>query len=135
LKERLKGMYWKGIPVEKLIDEIEVDQFATPAEVLHYLAEAARKLAGTGQISGTGRVGISWAAQVLMKLKGTDFPAKKEELKEKLKGLYWKGIPIEVLLDHIEKEEFETPAQLLHYLAEAARKLEDMGYVAESPSQ
>jgi predicted transcriptional regulator len=132
LKERLKGLYWKGVPVEKLIDEIEVNEFKTPAEVLHYLAEAAKKLAGSGQISGSGRVGISWAAQVLMKLKGTDFPVKKEDLKEKLKGVYWRGIPIEVLLEHIEKEEFETPAELLHYLAEAARKLEEMGYVPES---
>jgi predicted transcriptional regulator len=135
LKEKLKGLYWKGIPIEKLLEEIEVNEFQTPAEVLHYLAEAARKLEASGQVSGTGRVGISWAAEVLRRLKGTDFPVTKDVLKEKLKGVYWKGIPVEVLLDHIEKDEFETPAELLHYLAEAARKLEDMGFVAESAQQ
>ncbi|UXD21086.1 transcriptional regulator [Ignicoccus pacificus DSM 13166] len=132
LKEKLQGLYWKGIPIEKLLDEIEVNEFHTPAEVLHYLAEAARKLEQKGEVTGKGRVGISWAAEVLRRLKGTDFPVKKEELKEKLKGLYWRGIPIEVLLDRIEKDEFETPAELLHYLAEAARKLEEKGFVAEA---
>ena len=76
--------------------------------------------------------GISWAAEVLRRLKGVDFPVTKDQLKEKLQGLYWKGIPVEVLLDNIEKDQFETPAELLHYLAKAARELEEKGFVAES---
>jgi predicted transcriptional regulator len=132
LKEKLQGLYWKGIPIEKLLEQVEAKEFHTPAEVLHYLAEAARELEQRGEASGAGRVGISWAAEVLKKLKGTDFPVGKKELKEKLKGVYWRGIPIEVLLDHMEKEELETPAELLHCLAEAAKKLEEKGFVAEA---
>ncbi|ALU12081.1 transcriptional regulator [Ignicoccus islandicus DSM 13165] len=130
LKERLQGLYWRGIPIEKLLEEIEVEQFETPAEVLHYLAEAARKLEYSGQVAPGGRVGISWAAEVLRRLKGVDFPVTKEQLKERLQGLYWRGIPIEKLLEEIEVEQFETPAEVLHYLAEAARKLEEKGFSA-----
>lgn len=74
--------------------------------------------------------GISWAAEVLRRLKGVDFPVTKEQLKERLQGLYWRGIPIEKLLEEIEVEQFETPAEVLHYLAEAARKLEEKGFSA-----
>ncbi len=130
LKERLKGMYWRGIPIEELLDKIDKDTFETPAEVLHYLAEAARKIEEEKGLK-THR-GISWAALVLKRLKGTDFPASKEVIKEKLKGLTWRGIPIEVILDHIDKDVFETPAELLHYIAQTARKLEEMGYIEES---
>ena len=129
LKERLKGMYWRGIPIEELLDKIEKDTFETPAEVLHYLAEAARKVEEEKGLKS--HRGISWAALVLKRLKGTDFPASKEVIKEKLKGLTWRGIPIEVILDHIDKDVFETPAELLHYIAQTARKLEEMGYVEE----
>ncbi len=132
LKQKLEGLYYRGIPIAKLLDEIEVEEFHSPAEVLHYLAEAIRKLEHRGEVAEGGRVGVSWAAEVLRRLKGTDFPVKKDVLKEKLKGLYWRGIPIEKLLDVIEKDEFETPAELLHYLAEAARKLEEQGQVVPS---
>ncbi len=129
LKERLKGMYWRGIPIEELLDKVEKDTFATPAEVLHYLAEAARKVEEEKGLKT--HKGISWAALVLMRLKGTDFPVSKDVVKEKLKGLTWRGIPIEVILDHIDKDVFETPAELLHYIAQTARKIEEMGYIEE----
>ena len=129
VKEKLKGVYWRGIPIEELLDKIDKDTFETPAELLHYLAEAARKVEEEkGLVTHRG---ISWAAEVLKKLKGTDFPVTKEQVKEKLKGVTWRGIPIEVILDHIEKDTFETPAELLHEIAQTAKKLEEMGFARE----
>jgi len=58
-------------------------------------------------------LGVEWAIKVLIRLRGVDFPVKKEDLKEKLKGIIIKGKPVEEIL---EKMEFplKTPAEVLH---------------------
>ncbi len=133
LKEKLAGLTIKGVPVEKVIDEIEVDTFETPRDVLHYIAEAVHKLEERGEIPvEEGRRasrGIRFAAEVLKRVAGASFPLTKEELKEKLAGLYWKGIPIEKVIDAMEVDSVETPAELLHQLSVAAKKLEESGEV------
>ncbi|NPA32603.1 MAG: DUF2795 domain-containing protein [Aquificae bacterium] len=130
LKERLAGMHIKGVPVEKVIEEIEVDTFNSPSEVLHYLAEAVKKLEERGEIVEQTHKGIRWAAEVLKRLHGVHFPVDKATLKEKLAGLYWRGIPIEKVIDAMDVDKVNSPAELLHHLAEAARKLEESGQVA-----
>ncbi len=130
IKERLKDFYYYGIPVTKILDEIKKEEFASPAELLHELAEAIRKLEERGELpTVTGRRGINWAVEVLKRIRGLDFPVKKEQLKERLAGLKWRGLDIEKILDEVEKEEFATPAELLHELAEAIRRLEERGEV------
>ena len=58
---------------------------------------------------------VEWAIKVLIRLRGVDFPVKKEDLKEKLKGIIIKGKPVEEIL---EKMEFplKTPAEVLHQI-------------------
>ncbi len=58
-------------------------------------------------------LGVEWAIKVLIRLRGVDFPVKKEDLEEKLKGIIIKGKPVEEIL---EKMEFplKTPAEVLH---------------------
>jgi len=60
-------------------------------------------------------LGVEWAIKVLIRLKGVDFPVKKEDLEEKLKGIIIKGKPVEEIL---EKMEFplKTPAEVLHQI-------------------
>ncbi len=60
-------------------------------------------------------LGVEWAIKVLIRLRGVDFPVKKEDLKEKLKGIIIKGKPVEEIL---EKMEFplKTPAEVLHQI-------------------
>jgi predicted transcriptional regulator len=130
LKEKLAGMHIKGVPIEKVIEEIEEEQFNSPREVLHAVAEAVKKLEERGEIVEHTHKGIRWAAEVLKRLHGVDFPVNKETLKEKLKGLYWRGIPVEKLIDAMEVEEVKSPAELLHELSVAAKKLEEQGEVA-----
>ncbi len=133
IKERLKDLYYYGIPATKILDEVEKDVFNSPAELLHELAEAIRKLEERGELPRvTGRRGINWAVEVLKRIRGLDFPVKKEQLKERLAGLKWQGLDIEKILDEIPKEEFASPAELLHELAEAIRKLEERGEVQAS---
>ncbi len=63
-------------------------------------------------------LGVEWAIKVLTRLRGVDFPLSKEDLKEKLKGLIIKNIPIDKI---IEKMEFpvKTPAEVLHKIKTA----------------
>ena len=44
------GLYWRGVPIEKVIDAMDVEQVETPAELLHQLSVAIRKLEKQGQI-------------------------------------------------------------------------------------
>ena len=57
---------------------------------------------------------IPWAYLLLKKIKGTHFPIKSaEEIKEKVKGLVIKNIPMEEILNHLEYP-IKNPADLLH---------------------
>ena len=66
---------------------------------------------------------IAWAVLTLSKLKGVDFPADKETLRERLKGIVvkerGKEFKIEDLLEKIEYP-VKNPAELLHKIKEAA---------------
>jgi len=64
-------------------------------------------------------LGILWAGLVLHRVRGVDFPVKKEELRERLKGIIIKEKPVEELLERLP-DEIKTPAELLHLLKEAA---------------
>ncbi len=57
-------------------------------------------------------IDIGWAVYVLARIRGLDFPVKKEELKERLEGLKIKSKPIEEILEKIEYP-IATPAELL----------------------
>ena len=133
LKERLKDFYYYGIPATKILDEIPKDSFESPAELLHEMAEAIRRLEERGELPAvTARRGINWAVEVLKRIRGLDFPATKDQIKERLAGLKWHGVDIEKILDEIPKNEFASPAELLHELAEAIRKLEERGEIQAS---
>jgi len=133
LRERLKDFYYYGIPATRIVDEVEKESFASPAELLKALSEAIHRLEERGELPRvTGRRGINWAAEVLRRIKGLSFPVTKDQLKERLAGLQWQGIEITRILDEVEKESFASPAELLHELAEAIRKLEERGEVQES---
>ncbi len=56
---------------------------------------------------------IDWAVHVLVRIKGLHFPASKENLLERLKGMVIKGKKIEDILDKIEYP-VKSPADLLH---------------------
>jgi probable regulatory domain-containing protein len=63
--------------------------------------------------------GPAWAVAVLVGIKGTDFPVESPEiLKEKLKGIYVDGHPIEGLLEKIEYP-IKSVSELLKKLKEA----------------
>ena len=66
---------------------------------------------------------IAWAVLTLARLKGVDFPAEKETLKERLKGIVvkekGKEFKIEELLEKIEYP-VKSPAELLHKIKVAA---------------
>ena len=66
---------------------------------------------------------IAWAVLTLSRLKGVDFPAEKETLKERLKGIVvkekGKEFKIEELLENIEYP-VKSPAELLHKIKVAA---------------
>jgi len=56
---------------------------------------------------------IDWAVHVLARIKGLDFPAGKEDLEGRLKGLVIKGKKIEEILEKLEYP-IKSPAELLH---------------------
>ena len=66
---------------------------------------------------------VFWAGIVLLKLKGLDFPASKDQIKERLGGLSIEvdGVPVGRLLDRLP-DELETPAELLKHLKQAAEE-------------
>lgn len=130
LRERLSDLYYYGIPATKILEEIPKEEFETPAELLHEMAEAIRRLEERGELPHvTGRRGVNWAAEVLKRIRGLDFPASRDELKKRLEGLQWHGVDIAKLLDETGKETFNSPAELLHELAEAIRRLEERGEI------
>ena len=69
-------------------------------------------------------VNLVWPVLVLKAIKGLDFPVdenRKEELLSRLKGIKVKGKEATELLDKI-KYPIDSPAELLHKLAEAAKE-------------
>ncbi|GAB6066086.1 DUF2795 domain-containing protein [Aquifex pyrophilus] len=129
LKEKVAGLSIKGVPAEKVVEEVPCDTMESPRDVLHCVAEAVHVLEERGEIPEETRKGIRWAAEVLKRIHGEHFPMTKEKLKEKLAGLYWRGLPIEKVIDAMEVDQVETPAELLHQLAVAVKKLEEQGQV------
>ncbi len=63
-------------------------------------------------------LGADWAFHLLTKIKGTDFPVSKEDLKSKLQGMVIKGKNIEEILEKLEYP-IKTPPELLHKIREA----------------
>jgi len=63
-------------------------------------------------------VGYTWPIEVLVRIKGVQFPAEKAVLTEKLSGLEIKGVPAAELLERIPTDQYpvNSPAQLLHDL-------------------
>ena len=119
LRERLKDFYYYGIPATRILEEVEKESFASPAELLRELAEAIRRLEERGELPVTARRGINWAAEVLKRIRGLSFPATREQVRERLAGLTWHGVNIERILEEVEKESFASPAELLKEIAEA----------------
>ncbi len=66
---------------------------------------------------------------MLKRIHGAHFPLTKEQLKQLPLGLYWRGVPIEKVIDAMDVEQVETPAELLHQLSVAIRKLEKQGQI------
>ncbi|MCD6573805.1 MAG: KaiC associated regulatory domain-containing protein [Thermoplasmata archaeon] len=60
---------------------------------------------------------IAWAVHVLAKIKGLDFPVRKDKLIERLHGMTIKGKSMEEILDRIEHP-IQSPAELLHKIKE-----------------
>ena len=68
-------------------------------------------------------IGLVWPVYVLKAIKGMNFPieeSKREELKERLKGIFVKESPAEELVDKLEFP-VKSPADLLHKLAAAVK--------------
>ncbi len=68
--------------------------------------------------------GLVWPVYVLKAIKGLDFPidqSRKEELKERLKGVKVKEAFADQLIDKVEFP-INSPADLLHKLAQAVRE-------------
>lgn len=63
-------------------------------------------------------LGITWAVEVLTKIKGLKFPVNKEALTARLQGLKIKGTPVEELLNKISFP-VDNPAHLLKQLKKA----------------
>ncbi|BES80928.1 DUF2795 domain-containing protein [Pyrodictium abyssi] len=127
LRERLRDFYYYGIPATRILEEVEKESFASPAELLRELAEAIRRLEERGELPVTARRGINWAAEVLKRIRGLSFPVTREQVKERLAGLAWHGVSIEKILGEVERESFASPAELLREIAEAIRRLEERG--------
>jgi len=69
-------------------------------------------------------VGFVWPVYVLKAIKRLDFPidrSRKEELKERLRGVKVKEVPADELADKIEFP-INSPADLLHKLAQAVKE-------------
>ena len=62
-------------------------------------------------------LGIDWAVHVLAAIKGMDFPAEKEALMERLKGMSIMGKNAREILEAIEYP-VKNPAELLHKIKE-----------------
>ncbi len=62
-------------------------------------------------------LGIDWAVHVLAAIKGMDFPAEKEALMERLKGMSIMGRDAKEILEAIEYP-VKNPAELLHKIKE-----------------
>lgn len=58
-------------------------------------------------------LGIDWAVHVLARIKGLDFPAEREQLTQRLRGVVIKGRRAEEILEKLEYP-VKTPAELLH---------------------
>ena len=129
IRERLKDLYWHGMPMEKILDEVPKEEFASPAELLHEISEAIKRLEDRGELPVTARRGINWAVEVLKRLRGAEFPINKEELAKRLEGLQWRGIDIKNLINEVGKDKFESPAEVLHELSGAIKRLEEKGVV------
>jgi len=74
------------------------------------------------QIEECLEISFVWAAWVLMKIKGLNFPVGKEVLKERLKGATLKGKTIEEILDQLEYP-IKSPADLLKKMKEVLKQL------------
>lgn len=66
-------------------------------------------------------LGVDWALHVLIKLKGTDFPLEKEELRKRLKGVIIKGKSGEEIVEQMIFP-VRTPAEVLHQIKEVISK-------------
>lgn len=60
---------------------------------------------------------IDWAVHVLARIRGLGFPASKEQIAERLRGMVVKGRAVEEILDEIEYP-VKSPAELLHKIRE-----------------
>jgi len=69
---------------------------------------------------GAKSLRIDWAVHVLSSIKGMSFPAKKEDLLERLKGYRIKGTPIEDILNELNYP-IKSPAELLHAIRESIK--------------
>ena len=68
-------------------------------------------------------LGIVWPVEVLLRIKGLDFPVGKEELLQRLSGLRIKDVPAEEILGRLTYP-IKSPAELLKQIRLA---LEEMG--------
>ncbi len=66
-------------------------------------------------------VGYTWPIEVLVRIKGLDFPASREALQQRLEGLAIQEVTVSELLNRIPEERFpiNSPADLLHELRQA----------------
>jgi len=60
---------------------------------------------------------IDWAVHVLKRIKGLDFPAAKEDIRERLRGLIIKGKKGEEIAEVLSYP-VNSPAKLLHEIKE-----------------
>lgn len=60
-------------------------------------------------------LGIAWPIQTLLRIKGLDFPAQKDQLVDRLKGITIRGIPVETLLEQLNYP-VTSPADLLRQI-------------------
>ncbi len=110
---------------EKVIEYIEGELEERPKEhIAGGIAKLAyKKLKESGKLYEGDEVviggeeievlDIDWAVHVLAKIKGVDFPANKDVLEERLKGMVIKGKRIEDILEKLEYP-IKSPAELLH---------------------
>ncbi len=70
---------------------------------------------------GARVLGVGWPAEVLAKIKGLSWPARPEEIAERLKGLVVNGKILEELL-RAHEGPFSHPRELLHFLAQKVKE-------------
>ena len=66
-------------------------------------------------------LGVEWAIKVLERIRGTDFPAKKSMILEKLGGIAIKNVPIEKIVEKLP-DTIKTSAELLHLIKVALQE-------------